>query len=441
MKNRTIRIIILLSVIAVIGVIVNQYVRVQNTLSIQDKTIQIQEENAKIEKQQFINQVTLALVGVRDRLLSLNVDVKGIYLEPVQQITKNYFVVSFYDTLNPKVLQNLLVEEFEEYHIVEPFEYGIYDCFTDSIIFDKYVDLSNGKVSEAQTSTQRKWDHDGHYFGVYFPNKKDVVIDEKDIISNELFWSMVLLAIVLLVFSISIFVILRQKRLSEVKTDFINNMTHELKTPISTIALSSDVLRKMTDFSDGVRISRYANIIHTENARLESQVERVLQLAKLENGKIELKKEQLDLHEIIEKCLETFSLIVKQKNGHITYHGSSDKIKLYGDRVHITNVIYNLLDNATKYCRDVPQIEISTEKDPNGVFLIVKDLGKGMTSDQLKQIFDKFYRVPTGSVHDVKGFGLGLFYVSEIVAAHNGKITVKSEVGKGSEFKVYLPFN
>ncbi len=441
MKNRTIRIIILLSVAAVIGVIVNQYVRVQNTLSIQDKTIEIQKENAKIEKQQFINQVTLALVGVRDRLLSLNVDVKGLYLEPVQQITKNYFVVSFYDTLNPKVLQNLLVEEFEEYHIVEPFEYGIYDCFTDSIIFDKYVDLSKGQVSEAQTSTQKKWDHDGHYFGVYFPNKKDVEVDEKDIISNELFWSSILLAIVLLVFSISIFTILKQKRLSEVKTDFINNMTHELKTPISTIALSSDVLRQMKDFTDVERITRYANIIHTENARLESQVERVLQLAKLENGKIELKKEQLDLNDIIEKCLATFNLIVNQKNGYIHYQSSAEKTKFYGDKVHITNVVYNLLDNATKYCKDVPQIEVSTFSDEKGVNLIVKDLGKGMSPEQLKQIFDKFYRVPTGSVHDVKGFGLGLFYVSEIVNAHNGKISVKSEVGKGSEFKVFIPFN
>ncbi len=136
--------------------IVNQYVRVQNTLAIQDKTIQIQEENAANEKQQFVNQVTLALVGVRDQLLSMNVDVKGLYLEPVQQITKNYFVVSFYDTLNPTLLQNLLVQEFEEYHIVEPFEYGIYDCFADSIIFDKYVDLSKGEITAAQTSSAQK---------------------------------------------------------------------------------------------------------------------------------------------------------------------------------------------------------------------------------------------------------------------------------------------
>ena len=442
MKNRTIRIIIFFSVIAVVGVILNQYVRVQNTLAIQDKTIQIQKKNAEIEKQMFVNQVTLALVDVRDQLLSLNVDVKGLYLEPVQQITKNYFVVSFYDTLNPIVLQNLLVEKFGGYHIVEPFEYGIYDCFTDSIIFDKYVDLSKGKVLSAQTSsTQRKWDHDGHYFGVYFPNKKDIVVVEKDIISDELFWSTILLALVLMVFSVTIFIILRQKRLSEVKTDFINNMTHELKTPISTIALSSDVLRKMTDFTDEKRITRYANIIHSENARLESQVERVLQLAKMENGKIELKKELLDLHSIIEKCIGTFKLIVNQKNGHLLVKTEAVQTKFYGDKVHITNVIYNLLDNATKYCKEIPEIELSTSSDINGIYLVVKDLGKGMSDEQLKQIFEKFYRVPTGSVHDVKGFGLGLFYVKEIVNAHSGKISVKSEINVGSEFRVFIPFN
>ncbi len=276
---------------------------------------------------------------------------------------------------------------------------------------------------------------------MYFPNKEDVVVDKKDIISNELFWSSILLAIVLLVFSIAIFIILRQKRLSEVKTDFINNMTHELKTPISTIALSSDVLRQMTDYSDSERISRYANIIHTENARLESQVERVLQLAKLENGKIELKKENLDLHEIIDKCLGTFRLIVAQKNGTLDYVQGAENTMFYGDKVHITNVIYNLLDNATKYCKEVPQIQISTSNEAKGVVLTVKDLGKGMSPIELKQIFEKFYRVPTGSVHDVKGFGLGLFYVSEIVKAHNGKIAVKSELGKGSEFTVFIPFN
>jgi two-component system phosphate regulon sensor histidine kinase PhoR len=442
MKNRNIRIIIFLSVIAVVGVIINQYVRVQNTLAIQEKTIEIQKKNVAIEKQQFINQVTLALVDVRDQLLSLNTDVKGMYLEPVQQITKNYFVVSFYDTLNPTVLQNLLVEKFEGYHIVDPFEYGIYDCFTDSIIFDKYVDLSKGQVSAAQFSGgQKKWDHDGHYFGVYFPNKKDYVLVEKDIISEELFWSTILLAIVLIVFSITIFTILRQKRLSEVKTDFINNMTHELKTPISTIALSSDVLRKMKDFTDVSRITRYADIIHSENARLESQVERVLQLAKLENGKIELKKEALDLHEIIHKCLSTFTLIVNQKQGKLDVQLNAYQTKFYGDKVHITNVIYNLLDNATKYCKDVPEIEVVTKSDAKGLYLMVNDHGKGMSEEQLRQIFDKFYRVPTGSVHDVKGFGLGLFYVKEIISSHQGKITVKSEVNKGSQFTVFLPFN
>ncbi len=442
MKNRSIRIIIFLSIIAVVGLIYNQYIRVQNTIAIQEKTIQIQKENAAFEKEQFVQKVTLALVGVRDELISYNSEAKGIYLDPVQQITKNYFVVSFYDTLSPSLLQNLIVKKFEEYHITEPFEYGIYDCFTDSIIFDKYVDLSSGKISTSKSHTaQQKWNHDGYYFGVYFPNKEDIIVKESDIISTELFWSTVLLIIILIVFSISIVIILRQKRLSEVKTDFINNMTHELKTPISTIAISSDVLRQMKDFSDSERILRYANIIHTENARLESQVERVLQLAKLDNGKVKLKKELLDINEILNNCIHTFKLIVTQKNGTLKFDSKTTQNSFYGDKVHFTNVLYNLLDNATKYCKDVPQIEITSYNNEKGIFIVVKDYGKGMSREQTKQIFDKFYRVPTGSVHDVKGFGLGLYYVNEIVKAHQGNIKVESELNNGSAFTVYVPFN
>ncbi len=442
MKNRSIRIIIFLSIIAVVGLIYNQYIRVQNTIAIQEKTIQIQKENAAFEKEQFVQKVTLALVGVRDELISFNAEAKGIYLDPVQQITKNYFVVSFYDTLSPSLLQNLIVKKFEEYHITEPFEYGIYDCFTDSIIFDKYVDLSSGKVSTSKSqNAQQKWNHDGYYFGVYFPNKEDIIVKESDIISTELFWSTLLLIIILIVFSISIFIILRQKRLSEVKTDFINNMTHELKTPISTIAISSDVLRQMKDFSDSDRILRYANIIHTENARLESQVERVLQLAKLDNGKVKLKKELLDINEILNNCIHTFKLVVTQKNGSLNFDSKTTQNNFYGDKVHFTNVLYNLLDNATKYCKEVPQIEITTTNNEKGIFIVVKDYGKGMSKEQTKQIFDKFYRVPTGSVHDVKGFGLGLYYVNEIVKAHQGNIKVESELNIGSTFTIYVPFN
>ncbi|MCB9189101.1 MAG: HAMP domain-containing histidine kinase [Flavobacteriales bacterium] len=440
MKAKNIRLIIFLSVLAVLAMVVNQYFWVQSSVDIQDKTISIQKKNAEMESSQFENQVTLALVEVRDELISLNIDASGLYLEPVQQITENYFVVSFYDTLNPTVLQNLLVEKFGEYNVTEPFEYGIYDCFTDSIIFDKYVDLSKGEiVSKESSAPQQKWNHDGHYFGVYFPDRLDVVIDEKDKLSSGLIWSTMLIGVILIVFAVTIFTILKQKKLSEVKTDFINNMTHELKTPISTIALSSDVLRKVNSDTDLDRIRQYASIIYAENSRLEAQVERVLQLAKLEKNKIQLKKESIALHGLIKKCVESFELVVKQKSGSLTVHLDAQSDQIYGDKVHITNVIQNLLDNATKYSQDVPEIIVRTSNENKSLVIEVEDKGKGMTSEQTKQIFEKFYRVPTGSVHDVKGFGLGLFYVREIVRAHNGRIEVESELGIGSIFKIFIP--
>ncbi len=441
MKTSSIRIIIFLAIVGVIGILINQYIWVSNSSKIEDNIIEIQKLNLEMEAKQFDDRVTLALVGVRDELISFNKDASGVYLEPVKQITKNYYVVSFYDTLNPVVLENLLVDKFEEYHIKQGFEYGIYDCFTDSIIFDKYVNLSTGEIVEKTVATaQQKWEHDGHYFGVYFPRIEQITLSQKEDVANMFMWSSLIVFVVLSVFSIAILTILKQKRLSEVKTDFINNMTHELKTPISTIALSSEVLKSegICEYPD--RVQRYAHIISAENLRLESQVERVLQLAKLDKGKIELKNEKVDVHQLIEKSLPAFQLVIEQRNGKLYNELNADNSVVYGDKVHLTNVIYNLLDNAIKYSPNAPNILIKTSVLNSKFVLEITDNGKGMTKEQTKQIFDKFYRVPTGSVHDVKGFGLGLYYVKEIIKAHKGRVSVSSNIGKGSRFSVELPF-
>jgi len=436
--TKNIRIIIFLAILGVVGLIINQVFWVRNAVEIQENTIASQKENLEVKDALFIDQVTLALVEVRDEMISLNKEASGIYLEPVQQITTNYFVVSFYDTLNSDLLENLLVEKFQNFNIKEAFEIGVYDCFTDSVIFDKYVNISSGVVSEATSKEPQKWNHDGHYFGVYFPERTEEKVAEIENVSTPLMWSTLIVVLVLFVFMIAIYTILRQKRLSEVKTDFINNMTHELKTPIATISLSSEVLKSDNIADDPDRIKRYAHIISAENSRLESQVERVLQLAKLDKGKIELKNELLSIHEIIEKAIPAVELIVKQKMGEIIVDLSATNDAVFGDKVHLTNVFYNLLDNAVKYSPESPRIKISTVNNTNGILIMVSDKGKGMTKEQLKQVFDKFYRVPTGSVHDVKGFGLGLFYVKEIVEAHTGSVKVNSTLGEGSEFKVTL---
>ena len=440
MNSKSIRIIIILAVIALVGVLTNHFFWINKEIKIQDNLLKIEQKNIQIEKSQFNNQVTLALVHVRDELLSLNIEASGLYLEPVKQINPNYFVVSFYDTLNPELLKNLLVEQFKEYNIKEVFEYGIYDCFTDSIIFDRYVDLSSSRELNNMSGTElEKWAHDGHYFGVYFPERKNTSYSSKENISKSFYISSIVIVFITLIFAYAIVVILRQKRLSEVKTDFINNMTHELKTPISTIGLSSEVLLNKDIHKDPERIHRYAQIIKAENNRLESQVERVLQLAKLDKGEIELKKESINIEELITASVGVFRVSAEQNEGTITTWFNLKNPSIVADKVHLTNIIHNLLDNANKYSPEDPTIDVNVSTLNNGVSVSITDNGKGMNKDQQKLVFDKFYRVPTGSVHDVKGFGLGLYYVKKIINQHGGKITLSSELNKGSTFTFWLP--
>ena len=313
MKSRNIRIIIILGALGLCGVLINQLFWVQKADDIEKNLLKIEKRNFEISQEQFDDKTTIALTNVRDELLSINEASSGLYLEPVQKITPNYFVVSFYDTLNPSILKNLLIEEFRQYQILEVFEYGIYDCFTDSIIFDRYVNLSESEFSPSENRQVMKWDHDGHYFGVYFPDIDRSFDLEENKATSSFFLSTIAVILIILIFSYAIVVILRQKRLSEVKTDFINNMTHELKTPISTISISSDVLLQDSVCDTPERVKQYAGIIKSENSRLENQVERVLQLAKMEKGQIEYKKEPCSIQEILSTCIANFKPSIEQK--------------------------------------------------------------------------------------------------------------------------------
>jgi two-component system phosphate regulon sensor histidine kinase PhoR len=421
--------------------VVNQFYWIQKDLAFQENLLEIQEDNNKRNEELFDTRVTLAMVNVRDRLVSLNAENSGLYLDPVKQITKRYFVASFYDTLNPDLLKNLLVEEFKAYNIKEVFEYGIYDCFTDSIIFDQYVDLSLDDKSTITSSAHiEKWDHDGHYFGVYFP-KEELVLSKKAKFPRKLFLSTFAILVVMMIMGYAIIVILKQKRLSEVKTDFINNMTHELKTPIATIKLSSDVLLNPKFSNDTERILRYAGIIKAENNRLESQVERVLQVAQLEQNNIELDINTVNIHEVIKNSVEVYQLTVSQKEGCISCDLDAENYTINADQVHITNIIHNIIDNGIKYAKEKPLISIHTENEKNGVLISIKDNGIGMTKEHMSHVFEKFYRVPKGSVHDVKGFGIGLYYVKFVVEQHGGKVSVQSEVNEGSTFTIWLPLD
>ena len=230
------------------------------------------------------------------------------------------------------------------------------------------------------------------------------------------------------------------KRLSEVITDFINNMTHELKTPIATISLSSEMIMRLETDDDLEKAKKYAGIIFKENKRLETQVERVLNISTLDTENTTLNKKSLDFHELLVEVKDTFDFNQLANGGKILIENNASIFTIQADSIHITNVVYNLLDNAVKYCTTKPFISITTKNERNYLVIEIKDNGIGIRKEDLKMIFDKFYRVSTGNIHDIKGFGLGLFYVKLIINEHNGSIDVKSKLGEGSAFTIKLPY-
>lgn len=388
-----------------------------------------------LQEKEFNDRVVIAMSSVVERIQQIGQD--SALVDPVRQVTSNFYVANINDTLHPYLLEALLREEFSNSNLDEDFEYGIYDCFNDSIVFGGRVsfDEALGEVTNEEVSIQKRFQKDGHYFGIYFPSKSSMILGRMD------FWvfSSFMILLVVIFFAYAIIIILRQKRLSEVKTDFINNMTHELKTPISTISISSEVLLKENASEDPERLHRYAQIIKNENERLKTQVDKVLQVATLNPGSVKVKSEEVDLHKLIEQAASTLQLTQSDADGVIHTELNAERHMVQGDKVHLTNIIYNLLDNAFKYCERKPDIRVSTTNQGNMVVLQIKDNGIGIASKHIPMLFDKFFRVPTGNVHNVKGYGLGLFYVQSIVKAHKGKIGVESKVGEGSTFTLQLP--
>jgi len=257
----------------------------------------------------------------------------------------------------------------------------------------------------------------------------------------NLLGSILFTGIILFCFAYTINVIFRQKKLSEMKTDFINNMTHEFKTPIATISLAADSISSPIIAGKADKVQRFANIIKQENRRMNSQVEKVLQMALLDKEDHKMKFTDVNLHEVIQQAVENINLQVEKKDGTVQSHLNARKPIVEADLTHISNVINNLLDNANKYSPEKPEILVHTRNVANGVEVIIEDHGIGMSKEARKHIFDKFYRVHTGDLHDVKGFGLGLSYVKAMMTAHKGTIDVKSELGKGSSFILFFPFH
>ncbi|MBX7093316.1 MAG: HAMP domain-containing histidine kinase [Flavobacteriales bacterium] len=440
MKPRTFRSLLLLGTLSLIGIVGIQIYWVNKALIAQKNEELLQEREYSQQEKIFNDRVTIALSNVADRILDFYNDPSDLF-NNVEQVQSNYFVVRINDTLHPYILESFLQQEFAKSNIKEDFEYAIYDCFTDSLVYGKYVSMDESKENDVSKKPDIKWDKDAHYFSVFFPNRAGFKGNVSQPELNVWLYSSVIVLIVIGFFGYAVFLILQQKRLADVKTDFINNMTHELKTPISTISLSAEVLLRDNISNDPNRIHQYAKIIFNENKRLENQVERVLQMATLEKEKIVLRKSEIDIHDLIKNCVDNFKIAVEASGGVLELNLNAEKYLVNGDKVHLTNILYNLIDNARKYSPVDPLIRVSTENTQRGIRIVISDNGIGMSKDVLRHIFDKFYRVPTGNVHNVKGFGLGLYYVKVMTEEHGGTIHVESEPEKGSRFILELPFN
>ncbi|MCF8335366.1 MAG: GHKL domain-containing protein [Bacteroidales bacterium] len=273
---------------------------------------------------------------------------------------------------------------------------------------------------------------------LYFPERKEYIFKST---GDMTIISVILSFIVILGFAITTHIMFKQKRLSKVKNDFVNNMTHELKTPISTISLATQMLKDRSIPASSKNVGHISRIIDDETTRLSIQVEKVLKTAIFNSGRIKLKPKELDLHEIIENVVKSFYLQVENQNGKIEKELSAGNSMVKVDEVHFTNVMYNLLDNAVKYSNGKPEIKVETRNVNNSLLVAVEDNGVGIKKKDQKKIFDQFYRVPTGNLHDVKGFGLGLNYVKRMVEEHNGSINLHSENKKGSRFEIIIPIN
>ncbi|MBB6273418.1 two-component system phosphate regulon sensor histidine kinase PhoR [Pedobacter cryoconitis] len=343
------------------------------------------------------------------------------------------------DRVSKATLDTLLRAELINKNIDLAYNFWLKSTVNDSVLFRKVSSVS-GEMLPANTYKTTLFSNDvirdpGMLY-INFPDKNTLIFNN---LSVTMASSAGLLIVLISIFSYTLYAILRQKKIAEMKTDFINNMTHEFKTPVSTIMIASEALRDPDILEDKTRIGRLAGIIYDENVRLGNHIERVLSIARLDKKELRLEAEDVDMNELIAAVADSMSLQLQKRGAVLTLNLDAVCPVVTGDELHLSNVIYNLIDNANKYSLETPQIIVTTRSTGKSLFIDIEDKGIGMTKEQCKRAFDQFYRVPTGNLHDVKGFGLGLNYVLDIVTQMNGTIKVKSEKDKGTVFEIIIP--
>ncbi|MNV41707.1 Alkaline phosphatase synthesis sensor protein PhoR [compost metagenome] len=343
------------------------------------------------------------------------------------------------DRLNVIIVQELIKEELAQRDIKAPFNIEIWS--TNNILLNNILNEAalNNPTNTTKYSTALFKGDIGAAPGkltIYFPNKKAIIADNMGYLLLPM---LALLFLLVGCFAYTLIIIFRQKKVSEMKTDFINNMTHEFKTPVATIMIASESLKDPDINADHKRVQKLANIIYDENVRLGNHIERVLDLARLEKETLKLDQVEVSINDLVSAVTDSMQLRMQNIGGKFSIDLAATKDIVIGDELHFSNVFYNLLDNAIKYSKGDLHVNINSKNVGDTIVVTIADNGIGMSRDHLQKIFDQFYRIPTGNVHNVKGFGLGLSYVQDILRRLNGKITVKSEKDKGTTFEVILP--
>ncbi len=421
MDSSKIKRVILLGALAIIGILVIQSYWVIKTWD--------------LKEEEFHQTAKIALIQVANDLAKQD----SIVLPTENFITRrssNYYVININNNIHAPTLEYFIGKSLIEHKLIVDYEYAIYDCVSNQMIHGNYCKLSGETAQKSPVLGDfPKMENLTYYFGVKFPNRQSYLLGQMYL--SIFFTVLLLLAIIFFIYAISI--ILRQKRLSEMQKDFINNMTHEFKTPISTIRISADVFKNAPEIKQNQRLQRYTNIIKEQNQRLNDQVEKVLQIAKVEQESFRLKLEKIKVQKLIERVLDSAELKINQLGGQLIRDLAVPNLIIVADRHHLTNILHNLLDNALKYCQKSPNIKVKACEDKNQLIISIQDNGIGIKKEYQTKVFNKFFRVPTGNIHNVKGFGLGLFYIKNICRTHGWKVHLDSEVAKGTTIFVLIP--
>jgi two-component system phosphate regulon sensor histidine kinase PhoR len=423
MKKKLIITIIIIAFLSLTGVIVMQVFWIQNAY--------------RMKEEQFDHGVEIGLKSVVNQLLaSHNDSVSARLSSPVPVCIRQPASIS--EVIRKPLLDSLMRDEFGTSDAGRRYIYGITQPATQSCIMSNTAGHTGQLLRTPYTVSLLCMCRSGQYFlAIYFFNRQGLFMSQ---IFPWLLLSVIFMTVLILTFSYTVLSLFRQKKLSQMKSDFVNNMTHEFKTPISTVSLASEMLLKPEVYRSPEKTKRYAHMIFDENLRLKNQVEQVLNIAVLDKGEFHLRLKELDVHKTIQSVVRSYCLVMKESKGRIKMNLEAGQPLLLADRIHFVNIINNVLDNANKYSPAPPSITISTHNVNNGIMISVEDKGIGISPENQKHIFRRFYRVPTGNIHDVKGFGLGLYYVKTMVEAHGGSVSLKSEPGKGTRFNLYFPF-